>query len=156
MKKQYGFVLVGTTDTATPATGSSHFQENGVWTMKSGYGISIRSNLNLMASLSGYTRPSSEAYTLPQYSRALLPEYRYSTASGCYVTLENMDSYAAFPNFEDYGQVHFTPLWFPDGDYTIRITHSDCWTPAGMLIVSSVTKPIVISGSAYDDYYVGH
>ncbi len=25
-----------------------------------------------------------------------------------------------------------------------------------MLTVSSVTKPIVISGSAYDDYYVGH
>ncbi len=156
VKKQYGFALVGTTDTATPATGSSHYQENGAWVMKSGYGISIRSNLNLMASLSGYTRPSSGAYTLPQYSRALLPEYRYSTASGKYVTLENMGSYAVFPVFEDYGQVHFTPLWFPDGNYTIRVIHSDCWTPAGMLIVSSVTKPIVISGSAYDDYYVGH
>ncbi len=156
VKKQYGFVLVGAMDTATPATGSSHFQENGVWTMKSGYGVSIRSNLNLMASLSGYTRPSSGAYTLPQYSRALLPEYRYSTASGCYVTLDNMGSYAMFPTFEDYGRVHFTPLWFPDGNYTIRITHSDCWTPAGMLTLSSVTKPIIISGSAYDDYYVGH
>ncbi len=156
VKKQYGFALVGTTDTATPATGSSHYQENGVWTMKSGYGISIRSNLNLMASLSGYTRPTSGAYTLPQYSRALLPEYRYSTASGKYVTLENMGSYAVFPVFEDYGQVHFTPLWFPDGNYTIRVIHSDCWTPAGMLTVSSVTKPIIISGSAYDDYYVGH
>ncbi len=156
VKKQYGFAIARTTDTVIPATGNTHYRDGDAWVMKSGYAVRLRSRLNLMATISGYARPSSNAFTLPQYSRALFPEYRYSTATGQYVTLEQIGGFAELPFFGSYGRVHFTPLWFPDGAYNIRIVHSDCWTPAGMLTFSSVTRPLIISGSAYDDYYVGH
>jgi len=50
--------------------------------------------------------------------------------------------------------VHFTPLWYPDGSYTVKVFKSDCWTPSGMMTAASVTNTITISGSAYDDWYV--
>ena len=48
-------------------------------------------------------------------------------------------------------KVHFTPLWFPDGDYTVFTETFDYWTPAGMLKVNSDSK-IIIEGDVYDDW----
>ncbi|MFR8331520.1 MAG: hypothetical protein ACLU9S_03340 [Oscillospiraceae bacterium] len=36
--------------------------------------------------------------------------------------------------YSTYNQrVHFTPVWFPDGSYTVNTHVMDIWTPAGML-----------------------
>lgn len=66
----------------------------------------------------------------------------------------------ALPEFgdpdENYGKVHFTPLYYPDGDYVVEAVFSDCWTPAGMISCEGVAAPVQIEGNAYDDWSVGH
>lgn len=156
VKTVYGLGLVGKTDTIAPATGETAVYEGGKWTMKSGYGISVKSSTLLTTGVAGYSYAKSDAYTNPQYFRALYPEYSYKNATGCCTTLVRNGSYAELPTFMTYGKVHFTPLWFPNGNYTVSILASDCWTPAGMLTVKSVSNTITIDGSAYDDFYVGH
>lgn len=146
-------------NTIEPATGSTATKSGDVWIMKSGYGIGVMS-CSVMASVSGYATPDyANSYTLPQYAYALLPEYGYAYASGKAVTLGKkiIDSYGyyVFPEDKEYGNVHFTPLWYPDGDYTVKVVQTDCWTPAGMISVYLITNSITIDGSAYDDWYQG-
>lgn len=47
---------------------------------------------------------------------------------------------------------HYTPLYFPDGEYIIQITAAESWTPAGAI---TTTEPVTlqIDGSVYDDWY---
>jgi len=52
-------------------------------------------------------------------------------------------------------RLHYVPLWFPDGNYIAQGYVSDLWTPAGMMSTYMNSNPIVISKSAYDDWYVG-
>ncbi len=155
VKKQYGVGFTGTTDAMTPATGETHKEADGKWTMKSGYGISLSANPNLTSAVSGYLMPSVSAYTGLQYSLALFPEYGYSLAAGQCTTLQRGSYDPTLPRLSGYGRVHFTPLWYPDGDYTVRIQHSDAWTPSGMLTLYSITNSITIAGNAYDDHYIG-
>ena len=90
-----------------------------------------------------------------QYCKALLPEYKYSTTENEYRTLGKDGLKWVFRTNGSYGNVHFTPIWYPDGKYTIGIVQSDCWTPAGMITRNANTNSIEISESAYDDWYVG-
>ncbi len=53
-------------------------------------------------------------------------------------------------------RVHFTLLWYPDGDYTTQTYLYDSWTPAGMLSQTQVVSPINIEGDMYDDWYISH
>ena len=126
--------------------------------MKSGYGISLQSRI-LINPVYGTNTASSNSYTLPQYAYALFPEYNYVFADGKATTLNKVAgeaySYFEFPTLSTYGKVHFTPLWYPDGDYTVKIVQSDCWTPAGMISLGIVPGSITISGNAYDDWYAG-
>lgn len=155
IRNYYGIgVYADGTNMITPATGATATQTGSTWTMKSGYGISLQA-YNAMTALSGYLVPSSDAYTSAQYGYALFPEYNYASVSGKYQTLDRIGSYWYFPTNRSYGKVHFTPLWYPDGNYTVKVIKSDCWTPSGMIISESVTNTIQISGSAYDDWYVG-
>ncbi len=50
-------------------------------------------------------------------------------------------------------RVHFTPLWFPDGDYRVLSNLQDIWTPCGEMRIQATDK-IEIQGNMYDDYYV--
>lgn len=50
-------------------------------------------------------------------------------------------------------RVHFTPLWFPDGEFTAYTLLEDAWTPAGMLS-AKLTDDVTIKGSVYDDWHV--
>lgn len=155
VRNYYGIgVYSGGTNSITPATGSTATQSGGTWTMKSGYGISLQS-YNALTAISGYLIPSSNAYTSAQYSYAVFPEYNYISAIGRYRTLDLIGSYWYLHTNGSYGKVHFTPLWYPNGNYAVKVIKSDCWTPAGMVISESVTNTIQISGSAYDDWYVG-
>ena len=159
VKKTYAVAIRNTlTNEIEPATGSTATKTNGTWTMKSGYGISIQSK-TAMASVVGYPTPLySTSYTLPQYAYALLPEYGYAYADKKAETLietKASDGYNCFifQKKGSYGNTHFTPLWYPDGNYTVKVVQSDCWTPAGMISLNLVTNTVKINGNAYDDWY---
>ena len=151
-------IAVSSPNQLTPATGETEYISGGYWHMKSGYGAAIKSRA-LLTDMNGNILPGSGAYTLPQYAYALYPEYGYSFEDGKASTLEHMvhdgqDIYE-LREYLEYGRVHFTPLWFPDGDYTVQVVQSDCWTPEGMIVRRNTLPKIVIKGSAYDDWYVG-
>ena len=60
------------------------------------------------------------------------------------------------PNAKALGNArwHYTPLWFPNGNYTVQARLFDLWTPAGMLDLYT-NDTVTIRDSAYDDWYVG-
>ena len=152
-QRDYGIGVQSSTPQITPDLTANATQANGSWTMKSGYGITLSLN-NGVRSVSGYTMPAYDAYTLPQYAEAFFPEYGYLHGAQQYRTIElSGDTWRFRPN-GDYGFVHFTPLWYPDGTYTVSVLQSDLWTPAGMLQRQSNTNVVTISGSAYDDWYI--
>ncbi len=152
-KRDYGIGVANAPAQITPDLTANATQENGGWTMKSGYGITLSLD-NGVRSLSGYTMPAFDAYTVPQYAEAFFPEYGYLHGANQYRTLELNGTVWRFRQNGSYGYVHFTPLWYPDGSYTVSIRQSDLWTPAGMLMRQSNTNTITIKGSAYDDWYI--
>ena len=153
-KISYGLSISNDTAMITPDASANAEQQNGAWVMKSGYGyrLSLKNNVN---TLSGYSAASSEAYTKAQYALVLFPEFSYAGTENNCRTAELVSGKWVFRQNSDYGRIHFTPLWFPDGPYTATVVQSDCWTPAGMITRTSNTNTITIFGSAYDDWYIG-
>ncbi|NLM60773.1 MAG: hypothetical protein GX193_01680 [Clostridiales bacterium] len=49
--------------------------------------------------------------------------------------------------------MHKTPVWYPDGQYTVFYNIFDIWTPAGELTATEKAT-IIIDGNMYDDSYV--
>ena len=142
-----------------PATGATATQSGSGWTMKSGYGLSLY-DCNVMTSVSGYETPAyGSGFTVPQYSYALFPEYNYQNAAGKITTLQSKIignySFWIFPNVGNVENVHYTPVWYPDGKYSVKVVKSDAWTPMGMLMSEDVISNITLSGNMYDDWYVG-
>ena len=109
---------------------------------------------NGVAPVSGYSMPDYGAYTLPQYAVALFPEFYYLTGQGKSRTLELNGNTWNFRQNATYGKIHFTPLWYPDGNYTAVVNQSDCWTPLGMISRQVKANTVIISGSAYDDWTI--
>lgn len=153
-KTNYGIGFSNDAPKIIPASSANATLNNGVWTMKSGYGIEM-SFANGVKSLSGYTMPDSDSFTLSQYTVAKFPEFSYLTSLNKYRTLELVSGEWIFRQNGSYGRLHFTPLWYPDGNYTAMVEQSDLWTPAGMITRKVNTNSITIKGSAYDDWYVG-
>ena len=158
VKKNYGVQISAFTPTITPDQNSpsSVKGSDGIWTMKSGYGVTI-SYYPMASSVGGYTMAPSTAYTWIQTAYATFPEYKYQTIEGRYRTLEKVGSTFQFeenPNADHDGRVHFTPLWYPDGIYRIAVTALDFWTPAGMATARG-SGYVKISGSAYGDWFLG-
>ena len=127
--------------------------------MKSGYGISVM-DCSIMTSVTNYETPSyGTGFTVPQYAYSLFPEYNYQNASGKITTMktkaENYMSHWVFPKIGDVDNVHYTPVWYPDGKYSVVIVQSDAWTPMGMLSCKDVISNITLSGNMYDDWYIG-
>ena len=132
--------------------------ENGKWSMKSGYGISLAWNLKLIA-MSGYSMPDSSAYTEAQTVMALIPEYGYSTDAGKYRSLEmagGVYQFIANPNADKNERVHFIPVYVANGNYTVSVTATQIWTPAGMITAVRNANTLTIDGTVYDDYYQGN
>lgn len=156
-KKTYGMKITQNTVTLTPDSGSpSAEMVNGVWQLKSGYGLTASYTPGISA-VSGTLMPSSSAYTAVQHGYMQFPEFRYSSANGQYRTLQkvgNTFQFAVNPA-ADGGRVHFIPVWYPDGSYQASCYVYDCWTPAGMIAARLDTNKLTISGSLYDDWYVG-
>ena len=120
-------------------------------TMKSGYGVS-----NTVTATVSTSAPMSH-YTYGQTAVSYFPEFNYTTY---WRLLDRLSSgrTARFQFAENiystYKQrVHFSPVWFPDGSYTVNTHVMDIWTPAGMLC-ANLTDSVSISGSLYDDWHI--
>lgn len=120
-------------------------------TMKSGYGVS-----NTVTATVSTSAPMSH-YTYGQTAVSYFPEFNYTTY---WRLLDRLSSgkTARFQFAENiystYKQrVHFSPVWFPDGSYTVNTNVMDIWTPAGMLC-ANLTDSVTISGSLYDDWHI--
>lgn len=132
--------------------------ENGKWSMKSGYGISLAWNFKLIA-MSGYSMPDSSAYTEAQMVMALIPEYGYSTDAGKYRSLEMAGGIYSFVENRDAdgnARLHFVPVYVANGSYTVSVTATQIWTPAGMITAVCNANTLSIDGTVYDDYYQGN
>ena len=120
-------------------------------TMKSGYGVS-----NTVTATVSTSAPMSH-YTYGQTAVSYFPEFNYTT----YWRLLDRLSGGRTARFQfaeniysTYKQrVHFSPVWFPDGSYTVNTHVMDIWTPAGMLC-ANLTDSVTISGSLYDDWHI--
>lgn len=126
-----------------------------LWTTRSGYGL----NTAVTVSLTGV---NSDMFAGNAKVNAYYPEFNYSTAAGKSNMLlmgsENERGYSASFSFDSNtdtisgNKMHVTPVWFPDGEYSVKYVVYDIWTPAGML--TTTTYAIInIEGSMYDDYY---
>lgn len=121
-------------------------------TMKSGYGI----NLNVTSNLSS-NAPSS-SITGAQNAISYYPEFNYKTYNRVLemITAGYSSSFQLRKNkYSTYNQrVHFTPIWYPDGIYSVYAEVIDAWTPEGMLSVN-LNDYVNIKGSLYDDWHIG-
>ena len=132
--------------------------ENSKWSMKSGYGISLAWNLKLIA-MSGYSMPDSSAYTEAQTVMALIPEYGYSMDAGKYRSLEmsgGIYSFVENRDADENARLHFIPVYVANGSYTVSVTATQIWTPAGMITAVRNANTLTINGTVYDDYYQGN
>lgn len=116
-------------------------------TMKSGYGV----NQTVTGSISSN---QSSAVTQPQNAVSYFPEFAYETY---WRLLERMGSgrfefqqnpYSTYKN-----RTHFSPIWMPDGAYTVNTWLIDGWTPDGMLS-ANLTDSLTIRGNLWQDWHV--
>ncbi len=179
-KATYGISLSQNTVVITPDPDcKTATQANGIWTMRSGYGITLVASIPICSNGS-LTVPASSAYTSVQTAIATFPEFRFGTNSGQYRVLEKIDldgdgkkefTFVLNPNADDpaHDRLHFTPVWYPDGveNYTVAVISTNCWTPqmtadntgtytGGMLTSVQTSNRFSISGSIYDDWYIGY
>jgi len=119
--------------------------------MKSGYGF----NMNVSSSM--YSNAPSSHITGAQNVVSYFPEFNYET----YWRLLDRISVGYNSTFEFrkniystyYRRVHFSPVWFPDGQYTAYAEILDAWTPAGMLQINP-TASLTIDDNLFSDWHV--
>jgi|LGVF01.2.fsa_nt_gb methionine-rich copper-binding protein CopC len=152
-----------------PDIKSNLLEANSHTNFKSGYGYSVLLNATVTSndeitadtSLSGiqnaiitfpefnYNKGVTVEGSQRQYNR--LSEVTNTTTTGNYETtaLElKTNSFSATNS-----RVHFTPLWYPNGNYTVYAESFDAWTPGGML-ATTATATMTIEGNVYDDWQV--
>lgn len=152
-KKQFAVANTVNDLVLSPPTNPSAYTENGKLYMKSGYGFEL-SFKDSMYTVSGYTDGSVNECFAPQYYYALFPEYNYTYGRDKCRSIETVSGKKVFVNAADMARQHFTPIYYPDGEYKFKVVLSDCWTPAGM-ITTYKTVTVQINGNVYDDHYVG-
>ena len=156
--KRYGVQISSVSPVVAPSTDCvTAVYENGKWTMRSGYGITMSYDPTI-STVSGYNRPDSNAYTSVQYVVATFPEFRYFDTNGNCRTLQYVNgSYQFVQNSDADGnaRVHFIPVYVRDGNYTVSVTVTHVWTPAGMIEATRSANVIIIDGTIYDDWYQG-
>ena len=153
VKKEYAAGNTVSNVTLTTPTNPTAYTSNGKLYMKSGYGFEC-SYTHSMSTVSGYDSTSANKCVAPQYFYALFPEYNYAYGTNLCRSFETVSGKKVFVNATGMNRQHFTPIYYPDGEYKFQIVLSDCWTPAGMLTTYK-TVTIQIDGNMYDDWYVG-
>lgn len=145
--KDWYYAYLSATMKIEPDAKSPTAKEN---VMKSGYGI------NEMVTADVQTNRSS-AVTGAQNAIAFFPEFQYETywrllkrtSGNLHAKLEYQPNrYSTFNR-----RTHFTPIWMPDGDYTVYTWLIDCWTPKGMLSLN-LSDQVYIQGSLWDDWHI--
>lgn len=157
--KTYGIQISTTSPVITPSDDcKSAVYANGKWTIRSGYGFTM-SYTPTIATVSGYNNPASSAYTSVQSVYATFPEFNYATTSGNFRTLRYVNGTWQFvqnSNAANSNRIHFIPVWFADGNYTVSVTATRVWTPVGVISATRTANTFNIDGSIYDDYFVGN
>lgn len=119
-------------------------------TIKSGYGINVTVNSTTISSQSG-------AVTGSQTAVSYFPEFYYETywrlldrtTGGMQAEYHfKVNEYSTYGN-----RTHFTPIWMPDGNYTVYTYLLDCWTPDGMLC-KNLTDSVNVSGNLWSDWHI--
>ena len=119
-------------------------------TMKSGYGVNQAVTASVSSSM-------NSAVTYPQTAVSYFPEFRYESfwrlldrvGSGPNARFEfKKNEYSTY-----HRRTHFTPIWMPDGRYTVNTWLIDCWTPSGMLC-ANLTDSLTIRGNLWQDWHV--
>lgn len=158
VKKNYGVAISSTAPSIIPDEDSPSAEyKSGQWQMRSGYGIYL-SYAPGITSISGYTMPLGSAYTEVQRVEAAFPEFKYAKTIGSFRSIEKYGGVWVFvrnTSADLNERLHFTPLWYPNGNYIVSVTATDVWTPAGMISSVRNSNTIKIVDSAYDDWYVG-
>ena len=116
-------------------------------TTKSGYGVCI----GILSSAS--SSQGAGAVTQPQTFITYFPEFHYGSY---WRFLEYLGGYYTFKvnPYSTYNhRVHFTPIWFPDGQYTPYTLVMDAWTPVGMM-GQGVSDSVTISGNLWSDWHI--
>lgn len=169
-KVNYGVVFQPGVVSVIPTSKTAYKDTvTGNWNMKSGYGFTIDAANVAVLRLPDCVMPDPEAYTVEQYGYALFPEFEYEEEyqQMCgTATLEPKESggfhlyefVVADKNGDDksYGRVHWTPIWYPDGKYFVKVIQQDIWTPAGAVEVVTISNRIDIKDNMYSDWYIGH
>lgn len=153
--KKYGIRASLTRPSLTPdASCTTATKVNGIWEMKSGYGVNLRLR-GTMNAVSGVPMAPVSSYTGIQNVTALFPEYGYEAVDGRAETLVSVGNDYQFVGNADAGgaRVHFIPLYHRDGSYRVVLKTGGIWTPAGYLESVRLSNEIVISGTVYDDWY---
>ena len=118
--------------------------------MKSGYGINQIVTTDVRST-------QTSATTSAQNAVSYFPEFKYEqfwrllelTGDGNSTQFQfQQNKYSTFRN-----RTHFTPVWMPDGDYTVNTWLIDSWTPAGMLSMNLIDS-LTIRGSLWDDWHI--
>ncbi len=164
-KKTYGMTLSVNQQILPDANSFSSFLTEGLWHMKSGYGLSLTANTSV-AQYKSTTLPNAGMYVLPQNGNAYFPEFNFELTDAKYRTLQltatnklefEQNPYSITVQGEHDGRrIHYTPLWYPDGNYTVKTFLYDCWTPAGMISLQDTLSPIVIGSNIYNDWFISH
>ena len=117
---------------------------------KSGYGINQTVTGNVSSN-------QSSAITYAQNAVSYFPEFRYETywrllervSGGSNARFEfKKNNYSTYKN-----RTHFTPIWMPDGAYTVNTWLIDAWTPDGMLSMN-LTDTLTIKGNLWQDWHI--
>ena len=117
---------------------------------KSGYGINQLINASISSN-------QSSAITYPQNAVSYFSEFRYETywrllervSDGSNARFEfKKNKYSTYKN-----RTHFSPIWMPDGAYTLNTWVIDAWTPDGMLSMS-LTDSLTIRGNLWQDWHI--
>jgi hypothetical protein len=159
VKKTYGLTLNTGTVFITPDINSPCKKiVDGIWSMGSGYGFTSMWNVTT-STPTGLLSPDTLAFTGAQAANAYFPEFMYSNEIGSYRSFSKlgMNNFRFAPNTYalNNARIHYTPLWFPDGNYVVQGFASDLWTPAGMMYGYAKSNTVIISKSALDDWYTG-
>ena len=70
-------------------------------------------------------------------------------SGGAYCFGENCDA-------DGSARLHFVPVYVANGSYTVSVTATQIWTPAGMITAIRNANTLTINGTVYDDYYQGN
>lgn len=126
-------------------------------TMESGFGAQVQCTTTLT---SNYDHP--EDLIGPQMVWVLNPESGYGQTSDWQNVRDTLETqsgqagdwsitwqYAGNPYSSIASRLHYTPLWFPDGAYTVLAQAFYGWSPVGQLY-DYTTSSVTIDGSMYD------